>query len=90
MVYFKTKNNSLGKFWSVLQWQMLVNVEAIWSILLPFGIFYGHLVHFVAFRVYISRFGLYVVPRKIWQPCFRRKCFGRKNLLGTKVAAWYT
>jgi hypothetical protein len=50
MVYFQTKNHNLGKFWSVLQWKMLVfEREAIWSILLPLGIFYGHLEHFVVF-----------------------------------------
>jgi hypothetical protein len=37
---------------------MLVNFRAIWSILLPFGIFYSHLVHFVVFLVYFPRFGM--------------------------------
>jgi hypothetical protein len=36
-------------------------VYAIWSILVPLEIFYGHLVHFPRFW--------YFVPRKIWQPC---------------------
>jgi hypothetical protein len=40
---------------------------AIWNILHTFGIFYEHLVHFFRFW--------YLVPRKIWQPWFRR---GRK------------
>jgi hypothetical protein len=55
-VYFQTKNHNLGKFWSVLQWKMLVNIKAIWSILLPFGILYGHLEHFVVSLVYFCRF----------------------------------
>jgi hypothetical protein len=62
MVYFQTKNPNLGKFPSVLHWKRLVNFKAIWSILLPFRIFYGHLVILVYFSV--------LVPRKIWQPCF--------------------
>jgi hypothetical protein len=39
-----------------------VNYPAIWHILWPFGILYGHLVYFYPFW--------YVVARKIWQPCF--------------------
>jgi hypothetical protein len=39
MACFQTKNPDLGKFWRVLQWKMLVYFMAIWSILLPFGIF---------------------------------------------------
>jgi hypothetical protein len=52
------------------------NFMAIWNILWPFGIFCGHLVYFVTIW-YISRaFGTfspfwYVIPRKIWQPCFQ-------------------
>jgi hypothetical protein len=54
---FQTKNTSLGKFWRVLQWKMLVYVKAIWSI-------YGNLVYFVAiwyifvYFVYFYRFGM--------------------------------
>jgi hypothetical protein len=67
MVYFQTKNPSLGKFWSVLEWKMLilcchlVDVTVIWNILWHFGILYSHLVYFPPFW--------YVGPRKIWQPC---------------------
>jgi hypothetical protein len=32
-----------------------------WYMFWPFGTFCGHL-------VYVSRFGMFVVPRKIWQP----------------------
>jgi hypothetical protein len=58
MDFFETKNPYLGKFWRVLQWKMLVYFMAIWSILRPYGIFYGHLVH-VFFPFW------YVVPIKI-------------------------
>jgi hypothetical protein len=39
------------------------------------GIFYGHLVHFTAIWYILWSFSIfstfwYVVPRKIWQPCF--------------------
>jgi hypothetical protein len=44
--YIRTKNANLGKFWRVLQWKMPVHFMAIWSILLPFGIFCCHLVYF--------------------------------------------
>jgi hypothetical protein len=43
----------------------LVYFTAIGNILLPFGIFCGHLVKFPPFW--------YFVPRKIWQPCFWAK-----------------
>jgi hypothetical protein len=47
MVYFQTKNPNLGKLWRVFQLKMLVYFTAIWFILLPFGIFCGHLIHFM-------------------------------------------
>jgi hypothetical protein len=33
MVYFRTKNRNLGKFWRTLQWKMLVYFMDFWSIL---------------------------------------------------------
>jgi hypothetical protein len=45
---FSNQNPNLGKFWSVLQFKMLVTFMAIRSILQPFRIFY---VHFVYFKV---------------------------------------
>jgi hypothetical protein len=45
---FKPKNPNMGKLRSVLQWKIRVKFKAIWYILLPFGIFYCHLVHFIA------------------------------------------
>jgi hypothetical protein len=59
MVYFQTKNPNLGNFWSAMQWKMLVNFMAIWSILLPFHIFYSHLVYFEIVLVYFFPFFLY-------------------------------
>jgi hypothetical protein len=44
MAYFPTKDPNLGKFWRALEWKMLVYFIVIWNILLPFGIFYRHLV----------------------------------------------
>jgi hypothetical protein len=67
MIYFQTKNTNLGKFWRALHWKILVNFMAIWYILVPFGIFYGYLIHFVLSLVHFAPFW-YVVPRKIWQP----------------------
>jgi hypothetical protein len=59
---FKTKNPNFGKFWRVLQWNMLVYFTAIWSILRPFGQFYGHLVYYMAIFVVLwynfSHFGM--------------------------------
>jgi hypothetical protein len=56
--YFQT---NLGKFWRVMQWTMLVYF-------LPFSLFYGHLVYFVAVWYVLWLFGItfpfwYFVPR---------------------------
>jgi hypothetical protein len=67
MVYFQTKNPNLCKFWSALDWRMVIYLMAICIILWTFGIFCDHLVHFV-FIWYIFWFW-YHVPIKIWQPC---------------------
>jgi hypothetical protein len=71
MVYFHTKNPNSGKFWSALDWKMLIYFTSISNILHTFGIFYDHLgstfcVHLVHFFWF-----WYHVPRKIWQPCFK-------------------
>jgi hypothetical protein len=58
MAYFETKNPNVGKFWSVLQWKMLVYFVAIWYI----GYVYGYLVYLFTFWL--------VVLRKIWQPWY--------------------
>jgi hypothetical protein len=53
MVSFRTKNPNLGNFRRVLQLKMSVYSMAIWSIFLPFGIVYGHLVHFPSFWCFL-------------------------------------
>jgi hypothetical protein len=68
MVYFQTKNRSLGTFWRALQCKMLVYFMDIWSILGPFYIFLLSDV-FCGNFVYFSPFWCFA-PRKIWQPCF--------------------
>jgi hypothetical protein len=55
-----------------------------WYILWPFGQFSGHLAQFMTIWYIFPRFGTfyplwYVVPRKIWQPCFQASC----NLLAS-------
>jgi hypothetical protein len=69
MVCFQTKNPNLGKFWRVLQWKILVYFKTVWSILLSFEIFYGHLVYFM----YVWSFGIF----------FPDLVFGTKNNLAT-------
>jgi hypothetical protein len=51
MVSFQTKNPNLCKFLRVLDWKVLMYLMAIWNILLAFGIFYDHLVHFSGFGI---------------------------------------
>jgi hypothetical protein len=45
----------------VIFYDDLIYFAAIGNIIWPFGILWGHLVHFPTFW--------YLVPRKIWQPC---------------------
>jgi hypothetical protein len=77
MGYFQTKNPNLGNFWNVSSWKMLVNVIAIWSILLPFCIFYDHLIYFVVILVYFPPFGM-LYQEKSGNPGFR--CSVIRNL----------
>jgi hypothetical protein len=56
-----------------VNFERVLQRKKIWSILMPFGIFYGHLVYFMAIWYILWPFGIlfpvwYVVPRKIWQP----------------------
>jgi hypothetical protein len=44
VVYFKTKNPNLYKFWRALEWKMLVYFMTNLDIVRPFGIIYGRLV----------------------------------------------
>jgi hypothetical protein len=55
MIYFRTKNSNLDRFWRVLQWKIVyvmaiwyMYFTTIWYILWPIGIFYGPLVYFMA------------------------------------------
>jgi hypothetical protein len=57
-VYFQPKKFNLGKFFKVLQSTILVNFMEISYILLPFGIFHGHLVYFEVILVYFCSFGM--------------------------------
>jgi hypothetical protein len=61
MVYFHNKNSNFGIFWRVLEWIMLKHSEyftAIWYIIRPFGIYYGHLVYFTAIWYILWPFGI--------------------------------
>jgi hypothetical protein len=59
-------------FWKMLVYFMALWIfsghleyfTAIWYVLWPFGIFYGH---FWSFGIIVRVW--YVIPRKIWQPC---------------------
>jgi hypothetical protein len=59
MVCFQAKNPNLGKLWRTLEGKMLVDFVAIWNILRPFGIFYGHLVYFTAIWYILRPFGIF-------------------------------
>jgi hypothetical protein len=51
---FTNKNPSLGKFWSDLQWKMLVYFIAIWSIIRQHGMFLRP----ISYSISIPRFGI--------------------------------
>jgi hypothetical protein len=63
MVYFKTKNHNLGKFWRPLEWKVLVYFMVVGNILWPYGIFYLHWVYCTASWYILWSFGIVVV---IW------------------------
>jgi hypothetical protein len=65
----RTKNPNLGKFWSALEWKILVfgilYIRPFWYILwsfgilyVHFGIFYGHLVYIVTIWYIFLSFGI--------------------------------
>jgi hypothetical protein len=74
MVCFQTQNPNLGKFWRVLQWKMLEYCMAIWSILRPLEIVYGHLVYLVFIWYIFPRFGI-LYQEKSGNP----GCHSRRN-----------
>jgi hypothetical protein len=59
MVYFQTKDAKFGKILECLAMEDVGKFYGISSILLPFGIFYGHLVNFVVILVYFMPFGIF-------------------------------
>jgi hypothetical protein len=73
MVCFQTKNPNFGKFWRALDWKIFTYFIATSNILWRFRVFYDHLVNFVFIWCIFSGFGImYHVPRKIWQPWYKR------------------
>jgi hypothetical protein len=81
-----TKNNPVFDRCRVARWfnfkpkiPLWVNFVGPWNgkglyILMPIGIYHGHLVHFESFGNLVEiwylfpRFGIHTVSRKIWQP----------------------
>jgi hypothetical protein len=53
---FSNQKPNLGKFWSALDWKMLIYVMAICDILRTLGILFDHLVHIVFFWCIFSGF----------------------------------
>jgi hypothetical protein len=69
MVYIKTKNPTLDKFWWALQGKMLPYFMDTWS-------FYNHLVYSLAIWYMLWQFGIffplwYVSPRKFRHTCYQ-------------------
>jgi hypothetical protein len=81
MVYFQTKNPHLGKLLSVLQWKKLANVMAIWSILLQFRTFYGHLGIFCPFWYIVPKNLATLVRRRRLKKTFLRPRFSLRNFI---------
>jgi hypothetical protein len=79
MVYFQTKNLSLGKFWRALDWKMLIYFMVIWNILRIFGISYDHLEHTSDHLILFPALGS--CTKKNLATLFRRKTSGRSPLL---------
>jgi hypothetical protein len=48
----------LGKFWSVLQCNIILNFMAIWSILLPYGLCIAILYTLWQFGIFCGNFGM--------------------------------
>jgi hypothetical protein len=76
MVYFRTKNPNLGKFWRALEWKT--------NILRTFGIFYDHLVtfhehlvHFMTIWYIFFRFWYFMYQEKSGNHARRSSKFSR-------------
>jgi hypothetical protein len=95
MAYFQTKNPNVGKIWRALQWRMLAYFMPIWSILRPFGLFYGHLVYFTAIWYILLSFGIFcchlVYAKVLWYIYFSpfgmlyQEKSGNPGVVGTNV-----
>jgi hypothetical protein len=59
MVYFQTKKSQFGSFLGVCKGRGWYNFMAIWPIFRTFGIFYGHLVYFMAICYICWLFGIF-------------------------------
>jgi hypothetical protein len=59
---------------------------ASWSILRPVGILCGRLVYSMV--TYFGIYSLYVVPRKIWQPCFRPRLAEQMKQMTRNGLTW--
>jgi hypothetical protein len=71
MVYFQTKNPTLGKIWRVFEWKMLLFMT-IWNIFRSFGIIYGPLVQ-LAVIWHIFPDLVCLDPEKSGNPASQRK-----------------
>jgi hypothetical protein len=74
MVFFKTKNQNLGKFWTVFKWKMWVNFNDIWPI-------YCYLEYLVAI-LYILWSFWYIFPVLV--------CCTKKNLAAQDFSSFAT
>jgi hypothetical protein len=72
MVYFQTKNPTLGKFLRALDWKMLIYFMTIWNIWLTFWIFNENLVHLVFIGYIFSGFGI-MLQEKSGNPAYDRE-----------------
>jgi hypothetical protein len=75
MLYSKTKNQDLGKFWRVLKWKTMVHFKGVWSILQPFGI------------LGVWPFGIFLVSWYIFPRMLYREKSGNPGLAFKKQSA---
>jgi hypothetical protein len=84
MVFFQTKNLDLGKCWRAFEFKKLVYYMAIWNILQPFGILYGHLV--ISWQIwYIFPVLVYCVKKNL--AALLRICFPNVLSQQTRTSA---
>jgi hypothetical protein len=81
----------LGKFRRDLKWKLyshLVYFTAIWFILWPFGLFYGHLFILWSFGIFVGHLVYFVAIWYIWYKIsrfgiFKHKKFGNRGYFVT-------